>query len=187
MVNEDTILDGWMAAIAAHGWRDATVQGAAVLAGSTADAVTAVLPDRWSALAAFGRRLDRAALAEAASDRDASIRDRLFALLMARFDAAEDHKAAVRTVGEAARRDPALAAFLLASLSVSVGRIAAAAGVATGGLLGIVRVEALAVLVAQVSRTWLDDDDPDLAATMKALDTALERAERWANRALPGR
>ena len=66
-------------------------------------------------------------------------------------------------------------------------RIAAAAGIATGGVLGIVRVEALAVLVAQVSRTWLDDADPDLAATMKALDTALERAERWANRSLPGR
>ena len=180
MAQEDQVLDGWMAAIAAHGWREVTPQEASALAGITADEIATVLPDRWSSLAAFGRRLDRAALAEAASDRDASVRDRLFALLMARFDAAEDHKTAVHLIGEAARRDPRLAAFLLASLSLSTARIARAAGVQTGGWLGPLRVEALAALVAQVSRTWLDDTDPDLAATMKALDTALERAERWA-------
>ncbi len=185
MASEDQVLDGWLAAVAAHGWRDATPAAAGVLAGATTDEVAAVLPDRWSALAAFGRRLDRAALAEAASDRDASVRDRLFALLMARFDAAEDHKAAVRLVGEAARRDPVLAAYLLASLSLSTARIARAAGVETGGWLGPLRVEALAALVMQVSRTWLDDTDTDLAATMKALDTVLERAERWAAK-LPG-
>ncbi len=180
MAQEDQVLDGWMVAIAAHGWREVTPQETAVLAGVTADEVTALLPDRWSALAAFGRRLDRAALAEASSDRDAGIRDRLFALLMARFDAADDHKTAVHIIGGAARRDPRLAAFLLASLSLSTARIARAAGVETGGWLGPLRVEALAVMIAQVSRTWLDDTDPDLAATMKALDTALERAERWA-------
>ncbi len=180
MAQEDQVLDGWMAAIAAHGWREATPQEVTVLAEVSTDDVMTLLPDRWSALAAFGRRLDRAALAEAASDRDASVRDRLFALLMARFDAADDHKAAVRIIGDAARRDPRLAAYLLASLSLSTARIARAAGVETGGWLGPLRVEALAVLIAQVSRTWLDDADPDLAATMKTLDTALERAERWA-------
>ena len=55
---------------------------------------------------------------------------------------------------------------------------------ATGGLFGPLRVEGLAALVLQVSRTWLADGD-ELAATMKALDGALERAERWAAR-LPG-
>jgi hypothetical protein len=182
---EDQVLDGWLAAFVRDGWRDARVEAAAALASVSTDEASAVLPDRWAALAAFGRRLDRAALAEAGADRDASVRDRLFALLMARFDAAEDHKAAVRCIGEAARRDPLLAAFLWTSLSLSTARVAKAAGVQTGGWLGPLRVEALAALVLQVSRTWLDDADADLAATMKALDTALERAERWAAK-LPG-
>jgi len=182
MVSEDQALNGWMSAIARDGWRDVGADAAAAIGAMDRDETAAMLPDNWSALAAFGRRLDRAALAEAASDRDASVRDRLFALLMARFDAADDHKPAVRIIGEAARRDPVLAAYLAASLSLSVKRIAAAAGVDTAGLPGFVRVEALAGLVLHVSRTWLDDTDPDLAATMKALDTALERAERWANR-----
>ncbi|QXQ04770.1 hypothetical protein KX816_10620 [Sphingosinicellaceae bacterium] len=180
MTSEDQVLDGWMAAIARDGWRDARPDTAAALAGLTATDLTAVLPDRWSALSAFGRRLDRAALAEAASDPDTSVRDRLFALLMARFDAGDAHKAAVRALGEAAKRDPALAAVMLGTLVVSVARIAAAAGVETSGLLGPLRVEALTALVLHASRTWLDDADPDLAATMKALDTDLERAERWA-------
>ncbi len=180
MVSEDQALNGWMSVIARDGWRDVHADTAAAIAAIDPDGTAAVLPDKWSALAAFGRRLDRAALAEAASDRDASVRDRLFALLMARFDAADDHKAAVRMIGDAARRDPVLAAYLVASLSLSVKRIASAAGVDTTGLAGFVRVETLAGLVLRVSRTWLDDTDPDLAATMKALDTALERAERWA-------
>ena len=180
MASEDQILDGWMAAIARDGWRDARLDTAAELSGTLVTDATATLPDRWSALSAFGRRLDRAALAEAASDPDASVRDRLFALLMARFDAGDTHKAAVRALGEAAKRDPALAAVILGTLVVSVARIARAAGVETGGLLGPLRVEALTAMVLHASRAWLDDADPDLAATMKALDTDLERAERWA-------
>ena len=178
---DERILDGWLATIANEGWSQARIDAAAAAAGATTAEVADEIPDRWTALAAYGRRLDRAALAEAGSDRDASVRDRLFALLMARFDAGEAHKAATRQSGIAARRDPALALCLGVALIGSTARIAEAAGVATGGLLGPLRVKALAALVLQVSRTWLDDSDPDLAATMKALDTALDRAERWAS------
>ena len=181
MASEDQVLNGWMAAIARDGWREAGPGSVAELSGVPLSDIVAVLPDRWSALTAFGRRLDRAALAEAASDPDASVRDRLFALLMARFDAGDDHKATVRSLGEAAKHDPALGVFLLGSQTVSIARIASAAGVETGGLLGPLRVEALTVMVLHATQTWLDDADPDLAATMKALDTDLERAERWAN------
>ena len=153
MASEDQILDGWMATIARDGWRDARLDMVAELSGVSVSDAGATLPDRWSALSAFGRRLDRAALAEAASDPDASVRDRLFALLMARFDAADDHKSAVRALGEAAKRDPALAAFLLGSLTVSVARVAGAAGVQTGGFFGPLRVEALTAMVLHATRT----------------------------------
>jgi hypothetical protein len=180
MATHDQILDGWMIGFARDGWTGARIDGVAELSGATAAEVAAAYPDHWTALRGYQARLDTAALAEAGSDRDASVRDRLFALLMARFDAGEDHKAAAHILVEAAPRDPGLAAFMLATLPVSVARLAEAAGVATGGWLGPLRVHALAALVLHVSRTWLDDSDPDLAATMKALDTALERAERYA-------
>lgn len=176
----DQILDGWLTAIARDGWALVRIDAVAELCGTTTAEVAAAYPDRWTALRGYQARLDIAALADAGSDREASVRDRLFAILMARFDAGEDHKATIRVLADAARRDPGLAAFMLATLPVSVARLADAAGVATGGWLGPVRVKALTILVLHVSRTWLDDTDPDLATTMKALDTALERAERWA-------
>ncbi|WP_419813966.1 hypothetical protein [Glacieibacterium sp.] len=182
MATDDQILDGWLAAIERDGWVLARIDSAAVLAEVSPADVAAVYPDRWSALRGMQRRLDRAALGEAGADKDASIRDRLFGLMMARFDAAEDSKPAIRVVAEAARRDPGLVAFFMVTAPVSIARIAQAAGVDTGGWLGPLRVKALTILMVQVSRTWLDDEDPDLGATMKALDAALERAERWGAR-----
>lgn len=181
MATHDQILDGWLTAIARDGWVATRIDGVAELCGATTAEVAAAYPDRWTALRGYQARLDTAALADAGTDRDASVRDRLFAILMARFDAGENHKAAVRILADAARRDPGLAAFMMVTLPVSVARLADATGVETGGWLGPLRVKALTLLVLYVSRTWLDDTDPDLAATMKALDTALERAERWAS------
>lgn len=182
----DPILDAWMTTIARDGWAAARIDAVAEAAGVTTGAVAAVLPDHWAALAAFGRSLDVAALAEAGHDREASVRDRLFALFMARFDAAQEQRAAAQVLAVAAPRDPGLAAFMLASLPPSVARLAAAAGVATGGLAGPLRVQALTVLYLAVARAWLADDSDDLAATMKELDSRLAQAETWARR-LPHR
>lgn len=182
MATDDQILDGWLTAFEQDGWPSARIDAAARHAGTTTAETARAYPDRWSALRGMQHRLDTAALAEAGADLDSSIRDRLFGLLMARFDAAEDHKPAIRRVAEAARSDPALIAFFLVTAPLSIARIAAAAGVDTGGWLGPLRVKGLTLLTVQVSRTWLDDEDPDLGETMKALDGALERAERWAGR-----
>ena len=62
-----------------------------------------------------------------------------------------------------------------------VRRLGEAAGVDAGGLLGPFRIAALSALFVQVGHVWLADDSPDLSATMKALDTALARAESLAN------
>jgi len=182
----DPVLNAWMTAIGRDGWAGVRIDGVAEIAAVTTGVVAAALPDRWAALAAFGRSLDVAALAEAGHDREASVRDRLFALLMARFDAAQEQRAAAQILATAAPRDPGLAAFMLVSLPPSIARLAAAAGVATGGFAGPLRVQALTLLYLAVARTWLADDSEDLAATMKELDARLAQAEIWARR-LPHR
>ena len=182
----DPILAAWLTVIARDGWAGARIDAVADAAGTTTAAVAAAVPDRWAALAAFGHDLDVAALAEAGADRDASIRDRLFALFMARFDAAQPYREAARVMAAAARRDPGLAAFIALDLPRAVARLADAAGVATGGLTGPLRVQALTALYLVVARVWLTDDSADLAATMKELDARLAQAETWARR-LPHR
>ena len=44
----------------------------------------------------------------------------------------------------------------------------------------------LALVWLATLRAWLRDDSPDLAVTMKALDSALARAEEAANSFMPG-
>lgn len=178
----DSVLAAWLHVIARDGWADARIDAVAEAVGTTSGAVAASLPDRWAALTAFGIALDTAALAEAGTDRAASVRDRLFGMLMARFDAAQEHRAAVVVLAAAARRDPGLSAFIALRLPPSIARIAAAAGVATGGLTGPLRVQALSTVYLVVARSWLTDTSYDLAPTMRELDSRLATAEGWARR-----
>jgi hypothetical protein len=54
-----------------------------------------------------------------------------------------------------------------------------AADIDAGGPRGMLRAQGLALLFAQVLRTWVKDDDPGLARTMAALDRALASGQRW--------
>ncbi len=175
------VLDAWLNVIARDGWAAARLGAVTDLASAGASSVAEQMPDRWSALQRYGERLDRAALAEVGTDRTVSVRDQLFAMFMERFDAAQAQRAAAQALAVAARRDPGLAVFMLATLGLSIARIADAAGVKTTGWFGPARVQMLTLLYLQVSRTWLEDKSADLAATMKALDTQLARAESFAS------
>ncbi|WP_204310683.1 hypothetical protein, partial [Escherichia coli] len=80
----------------------------------------------------------------------------------------------------AARRDAALAMGLNRLALRSHQWMLAAAGVETSGRGGALRAQGMAVMFARVLGVWLDDDDPALARTMKALDEGLARAGRAA-------
>jgi hypothetical protein len=182
----DSILDGWAAVIVRNGWAGARVDAVARETGLPIGAVVDDVADRWDALRGLQARFDRAALVESASDPDDSIRNRLFAVIMARFDAAQAQRALVEVIAAAVQRDPGLAAFVATRVPVSVRRLAEAAGVDAGGLLGPLRIAVLAALQARVARIWLADATADLAPTMKALDSALAQAEQLA-KLVPGR
>ena len=55
-----------------------------------------------------------------------------------------------------------------------------AAGLSTTGVRGALRVKGLGAVYLVVLRTWLGDDDPDLARTMAMLDRMTRRAESLA-------
>jgi hypothetical protein len=108
-----------------------------------------------------------------------SRRDRLFDVLMRRFDAAAPYRAGVRALLADARRDPSMALCAAPRLLRSMTWSLEAAGIRTGGIVGTVRVKALAAVYLSVMRVWVDDESPDMAATMAALDGRLRRAERF--------
>jgi AcrR family transcriptional regulator len=101
-------------------------------------------------------------------------RDALFDIVMTRFDVLGPHKAALKSINASGPADFALAGPFLSSQHWML----EAAGIATDGPTGALRVAGLGLAYASVFRTWLEDDDPGLARTMAALDRRLRRGER---------
>jgi AcrR family transcriptional regulator len=132
-------------------------------------------------LAAHIKEVDRQVLAAADKDMDEeSPRERLFDVLMRRLDILEPHKEAVRSLVRSASRNPGLA-LALNGLSVrSQQWMLTAAGITAAGPKGVLRAQGLALLYANVLRTWVNDDDEGHARTLAALDRELARGQRFA-------
>jgi AcrR family transcriptional regulator len=130
-------------------------------------------------LAAFTRAIDDevARRMEFKLERAASPRDRLFDVIMTRFDALAPYRPALRRILDALRTSPGevSARAFIASQSWML----AAAGIPTDGARGAARVTGLAALYARVMPIFLADDDPGLARTMAAVDSRLRDGERW--------
>ncbi|MBL8838064.1 MAG: TetR family transcriptional regulator [Alphaproteobacteria bacterium] len=185
----DRAIDALMALTAAKGWRHVALADVAVEANLTLSALYALFRSKAAILGGFLRRVDEAAFAEREPGErrrgDGSVRDRLFDLLMRRFDALKPHRAALREIARAAPGDCALALCLGPRLFNAMRWTADAAGVETSGLIGPARVKVVTAAYLWAFRVFLTDESEDLAATMAALDKALARCEMLA-RSVPG-
>lgn len=130
-------------------------------------------------LAAHIKATDRAVLAQDTADMaEEPARERLFDVLMRRLDVLAAHRDAVRSLLRSARTNPPLALALNGLAVRSQQWMLTAAGIGASGPVGMIRAQGLAMLFASVLQTWAEDDDPDQARTMAALDRALARGQR---------
>ncbi len=156
-------------------WSDVSLREIAEAAGTDLAGLRKAFDGKAAIVAAFVRSVDDDVLANAPKpDPAQSPRDALFEVIMARFDALQPHKAALRSLTKDSMLDPALIRTGLKSQAWML----QAAGIDADGLDGGVRVAGLAGVYASVFQTWLDDDDPGMARTMAVLDRRLRRAER---------
>jgi AcrR family transcriptional regulator len=133
-----------------------------------------------SIFAAHVKELDRKVLAGIDRELDEeSPRERLFDVLMRRLELLDPHREAVRSLIRSARRNPPLALALNGLAVRSQQWMLTAAGIGASGPRGMVRAQGLALLFAQVLRTWVDDAD-DGSRTLAALDRELARGQRFA-------
>lgn len=140
------------------------------------------ISSKYDLIKALNHQIDAAVLDEVTGgDMDDSARDRLFEVMMARFDALEPFKDALGVMAMAARTDLHLAAQTRRSIEKSMGWMLEAAGLSAGGWKGAFRRNGLALVYVRTSLVWLKDGSEDLSATMKSMDSALGDAERWAN------
>jgi hypothetical protein len=158
----------------------ATVPAAAEQAGLSLATARQRFTSPLSVLCRFGELADVSALTGAASD--GVVRDRLFDILMRRFDFHQTHRAGVVALLKHLPLDPFLAAGLSRAALSSMGWMLAASGVPVDGPLGFLRKKGLLAVWLWGVRAWLKDDSADLTATMAAVDTALNRADQLAMR-----
>ena len=97
-----------------EGWGRVNVAAAARAGGLSLVEARARFPTRSAILLRFGRLADQTALADVPPGDvpDSSVRDRLFDLLMRRFDVLQEHRAGVRALLRALPTDPATALLL---------------------------------------------------------------------------
>lgn len=160
------------------GWARVTIVDAALAAGLSLAEARVRFPGKHTLLMRFGQRLDQAALS--ATTNEGSVRDRLFDLLMSRFDAMKPHREGVRALMRFMPTDPPTALLLACATRRSMRWMLHAAGQSTNGVRGALLIQGLVVVWAWTLRTFERDESEDLSATMAALDTALGRADRMA-------
>jgi AcrR family transcriptional regulator len=164
-----------------RGWQAVTMTELAERAGVPLDEVYRHFPTRTAVLTGFGRMVDETVLAGGPADMSESPRDRLFDVLMRRFDVLAEHRAGVVAMLQGLRADPVGVLAELPQFKLSMAWMLETAGIATHGLLGPLKVRALGLIYLLVLREWMVDESPDMSHTMKALDTRLHQADQLVN------
>lgn len=158
------------------GWQRVSLVDASREAELPLQRVRQRFPFKAMILLRLNQQIDDAALC--GESYGTTVRERLFDLLMRRFDAMQDYRSGICAIMRTLPRDPALAAFLAGTTMESLRWIADAAGLECRGLGGIIRQNTLLALWSRALVSWEKDNSPDLSATMQTLDQALTRAER---------
>jgi AcrR family transcriptional regulator len=173
------IIDALMDLAAKRPWHEIEITDVAKAANVTLAEFRDLFPSKGAVLGALSRQIDRQVLEGTTDDLAGEpARERIFDVLMRRFDALEPYKEALRRISRDIQYDPVSLAALH-QVSVNSQRfMLAAAGINTEGRLGTLKLQGAVLVYANTMRTWLDDDDPALARTMARLDRELRRGER---------
>ena len=176
----DRIIDAALARVASEGWRRLSLAAIADAAGLPMLRVYRTFGSKQAILRGLYRRIDEAALAEPPPAEPAERpRDRLFDLLMRRFDTLQPYKPALEVLRRELPGDPVTILCAGAWLLRSMRWMLEAANISTVGLRGALAVKLTAAAYLSTMRVWQRDDSLDLARTMAVLDARLRRIERW--------
>ncbi|ADP72255.1 regulatory protein TetR [Rhodomicrobium vannielii ATCC 17100] len=173
--HRDRIIKAALKLAETSGWRDLSLGEIAAEAQIPLIEFRKEFQGKSQILAAFVRAVDLAVLEKFPAPGPDVARDRLFDVLLTRFEVMQPYKPAIRRISEDATPGEALQQLRPALKSQYW--MLAAAGLSGEGGTGLVRVQGLLGIYGRVFQVWVDDDDPGLAKTMAALDKRLRRGE----------
>jgi AcrR family transcriptional regulator len=179
--NRDKIIEAFLALLAEKPFEKIGLAAVAEKAGVSLADMRGEFGSTFDIVSAFVRETDRKVLAGGeGEDAESTARDRLFDVLMRRFEALQPYREAVRSLVRSAERHPRFTLALNKLAVRSQQWMLSAAGIDSSGWIGGIRAQAVAVMFARVMRVWLRDDDPGLGRTMAELDRDLATGARFA-------
>lgn len=181
MSKREAALEAFLGLVAEKGFAAVTLRGVAEAGGLKLADLYRLYPDKAALIVSFIARIDTEVLARtpAEGDPEETARDRLFDVMMRRYDALKAQRPAWREIRKAMMRDPVLALRLAPAVHRSMGAMLEAAGIPSEGAAGALRQSGLAAIHFDISRTFESDESGDLSKTMAALDGRLKSAEKW--------
>ena len=179
--SEGDLLEVAWGLVAESGWRELSLAEVAQRSGRPLPDVYEMFPSRQHLLVRLGRRVDREMLGIAPEElTQLSPRERLFELIMRRFDALQPFRPGLKRLGREAGFDPGL--FLVAGCNMD--RMARwlldAASIRLAEPMAGAARHALALLYGRVFNVWLRDETADRAKTLAELDKRLNQLDRFA-------
>jgi ubiquinone biosynthesis protein COQ9 len=177
------IVDAAMRLAAERGWSGLSLDEIAAATGVNLAEFRQEFQSKTQILSAFTRAVDDAVMAKVERPGPETVaRDRLFDVLMTRFEVMAPYKPALRRIMSDLRFRPGESLVQAGVAGRSVYWMLAAAGLDADGPRGAVRVPGVMGIYARAFDTWLEEEDPGMARTMAALDSRLRRGERIAQR-----
>ena len=177
----DKLIDAALDLAATKRWGDLSLPEIAEHAGVEIGTAILTLPSRTDILKALIDRIDHEVFKSLEVDPlDGTTKDKLFDMLMRRFDALQGHQAAMASVSSDLIRDPISAACLGGRFLKSMALTLQAAGASSEGCSGHIRAKALGLVQINAARAWLKDEGAGMEHTMSTLDKGLQRAEKLA-------
>lgn len=174
--NTEAVLSAVLDLAAERGWRAVSLADVADRAAIPLTDLVEQFPTKGALLTAYAQRIDQRMLA-GGSEPGETTRDRLFEVLMRRFEAMAPDRRGLKAIAVGLGDDPAAVLCGGRRFLRSMALALETAGLSAAGLSGLVRVNGVAAVVLYTLRTFLDDDSGDLSRTMAHLDRALRRAE----------
>lgn len=173
---KNAAVDAALSMAACMPWDMVTMADIAGEAGLTLADLSDVFDDKMDILVAYGRRIDRTVMESFThTDLGAHEKDRLFEILMERFDVIHQNRAALLSILTSFMPDPKQAVISLPHLARSMHWMLEAAGMPSNGVKGALRLASLTGAYLMTLKVWMKDESQDLSLTMAALDKNLDR------------
>jgi len=176
---EEKIISATMELIAEQGWRALSLDEIAEQAKVKLPILRKSFSSKEAILERFRANVDAAVLEQAELEdwQGETPRDRLFDVIMTRFDELEPAKSALKQLSSEIMSDPiALLAGARGTIN-SMDWMLKAARIEPTGLRRLVMSRGLSAIYARIFQIWLEDDDPGMPRTMAELDKRLRQAE----------